>query len=195
VAQAVGELGYRIATPRLPLKLLAVRSGLAEYGRSNIAFVEGMGSFLRLTAVFTDMPSIVDQWQMPRTMKSCQSCQLCQQACPTGAISTERFLLHAEKCLTYHNEKEAAIPFPDWIKPDWHNCLIGCIRCQTACPQNTSLLGKVGEAAEFTEQETKLLLQGLPPDQLPMNMVIKMRVLSLLDYYKELPRNLSVLLN
>jgi len=45
VAEAVGAQGYRIATPSLPLKLLAVRSGLARYGRNNITYVTGMGSF------------------------------------------------------------------------------------------------------------------------------------------------------
>ena len=38
--------GYRLAKPRLPLKTLAVRSGLADYGRNNICYVPGMGSFL-----------------------------------------------------------------------------------------------------------------------------------------------------
>jgi epoxyqueuosine reductase len=60
VAEAVLKQGYNIATPRLPLKLLAVRSGLAEYGRPNITFTAGMGSFMRLTAVYTDMPIETD---------------------------------------------------------------------------------------------------------------------------------------
>jgi epoxyqueuosine reductase len=65
VAEAVGKKGYKIATPLLPLKLLATRSGLAEYGRNNIAYVEGMGSFMRLTAVYSDMPCEKDSWQEP----------------------------------------------------------------------------------------------------------------------------------
>jgi hypothetical protein len=52
----------------------------------------------------------------------------------------------------------------------------------------------VGETAEFTEQETKLLLHGMPPAELPADTVAKMKVLSLMDYYNELPRNLGVLL-
>jgi epoxyqueuosine reductase len=195
VAKAVGEFGYKIAAPRIPLKLLAVCSGLAEYGRSNIAFVKGMGSFLRLTAVFTDMPLKAGKWRKPKVMENCQSCQLCIQACPTGAISKDRFLLRAERCLTYHNEKEAAIPFPFWIKKEWHNCLIGCIRCQVVCPENKPFIEKVGETADFTEQETDLLIKGMPPEELPNSLVAKMRILSLLDFYKELPRNLCALLD
>jgi epoxyqueuosine reductase len=40
VADAVGRKGYKVTTSNLPLKLLAARSGLAEYGRNNIAYVQ-----------------------------------------------------------------------------------------------------------------------------------------------------------
>jgi epoxyqueuosine reductase len=194
VAEAVGKEGYRIATPLLPLKLLAARSGLADYGQNNVAYVQGMGSFMRLTAVYSDMPCGSENWQRPKIMERCKYCDLCRRACPTGAISSDRFLLYAEKCLTYHNEKEATIPFPEWIKPKWHNCIVGCIRCQAACPENKPFVKMVGETAEFTEEETRLLLKAVPREQLPPETVAKMRILSLTDYYEQLPRNLGVLL-
>jgi epoxyqueuosine reductase len=194
IAEEVGKAGYRIATPLLPLKLLAVRSGLAEYGRNNITYVSGMGSFMRLTAVYSDMPCEEDQWQEVHVMERCETCDLCSKACPTGAISPERFLLRAEKCLTYHNEKKGDVPFPDWIKPSWHNCLIGCIRCQAACPENKPFLQWVGETAEFTEKETQFLLGGVSRDKVPASTIKKLQRLSLTDYFDELPRNLRVLL-
>jgi len=195
VEEAVGKKGYRIATPKLPLKLLAVRSGLAKYGRNNIAYVEGMGSFMRLTAVYTDMPLKTGYWQAPKMMEQCESCNLCQKACPTGAILHDRFLLHAEKCLTYHNEKDGKIPFPSWIKPQWHNCIVGCIRCQAACPQNKPYLSNIGETVEFDEEETALLLKGIPLEEVPMSTAKKLVTLGLTDYYNALPRNLSPLLS
>ena len=194
VAEAVAGEGYRVATPLLPLKLLAVRSGLAEYGRNNITYVSGMGSFHRLTAVYSDMPCKEDQWQIARMMKRCENCDLCGKACPTGAISPDRFLLKAERCLTYHNEKKSTVPFPDWIKPSWHNCIVGCLTCQRACPENKPFLQWVGETVEFGEEETRLLVKGTPSEQLPASTTRKMQLLSLTDYYDELPRNLSVLL-
>ncbi len=195
VAEAVGKEGYRTATPNLPLKLLAVHSGLALYGKNNIAYVQGMGSFMRLTAVYSDMPCESDQWYEAKMMNGCEDCNFCRIACPTGAITKNRFLLHAEKCLTYHNEKEGKIPFPNWIKPEWHNCIVGCIKCQVVCPQNKPYLGQIGETAEFTQEETELLLKGTPLEQIPASTIKKMKLLSLTDYFNEMPRNLSVLLN
>lgn len=194
VAEAVGKEGYKIATPNLPLKLLGVRSGLAEYGRNNIAYVDGMGSFMRLSAVYSDMPCESDSWQESKMMTRCENCELCQKACPTGAISQDRFLLHAEKCLTFHNEKDGKIPFPDWIKPQWHNCIVGCIKCQAACPENKPYLWRFGETAEFEEEETELLLKGISREQIPQTTMKKMQMLSLTDYFNQMPRNLSVLL-
>jgi epoxyqueuosine reductase len=194
VAEEVGKAGYKVATAILPLKLLAVRSGLAEYGRNNIAYVSGIGSFMRLTAVYSDKPCEKDSWQEARVMKRCEACDTCSKACPTSAIASDRFLLRAEKCLTYHNEKKGSIPFPEWIKPSWHNCIIGCIRCQAVCPENKQFLQWVGETAEFNEAETKLLLRGAPLEQIPTSTLEKLKFLSLTDYFDELPRNLSVLL-
>lgn len=195
VSEAVGIGGYKIATPRLPLKLLASRSGLVEYGKNNITYVRGMGSFMRLTAVYSDAPCEIDSWQETKMMTACQDCVSCQKACPTGAISPDRFLLHAERCLTYHNEKEGSIPFPEWIKPEWHNCIVGCIRCQAVCPENKPFLDIVGETAEFSEEETNLLLKAMPAEKLPEETLAKMKLLSLTDYYSELPRNLGALLH
>jgi epoxyqueuosine reductase len=194
VARDVGGEGYKIATPLLPLKLLANRSGLVLYGRNNITYAQGMGSFMRLTAVYSNMPIESDRWQEAKMMDRCENCDRCRAACPTGAISQDRFLLRAERCLTFHNEKEGIIPFPAWIKPEWHNCIVGCIRCQAACPENKPYFNVIGETAEFTEKETRLLLAGTTPSVLPADTVAKMKSLSLMDYYNELPRNLGALL-
>jgi len=56
VGKILSEKGYSVAASGLPLKLLAVRSGLGEYGRNNLCYVSGMGSFLQLVAVYSDMP-------------------------------------------------------------------------------------------------------------------------------------------
>lgn len=192
VAEILGKKGYTIMRTALPLKLLAARSGLVQYGRNNICYVSGLGSFLQLVAVYSDMPCEEDSWQEATMMKSCEECELCRRACPTGAISSDRFLLRAERCIVYHNEKKGDVPFPEWMTTSWHNCIVGCMHCQRVCPQNKEVIQWTGEEEEFSEEETALLLEGVPHDKLPATTLGKLERLSLVDYLDSLPRNLGI---
>jgi len=97
---------YQIARMALPLKILAVRSELASYGKNNISYIPGMGSFYRLIAFYSDFPCQEDIWLEPQMMKHCHNCSACLDNCPTGAITSGGFLLHAERCITFHNERK-----------------------------------------------------------------------------------------
>jgi epoxyqueuosine reductase len=189
--QAAGHEAVRAILPR---KLLAVRSGLARYGRNNIAYVDGMGSFLRLSVFFSTLPCDRDNWQDPRMLERCETCTACRKTCPSGAITEDRFLLQAERCIVYHNEKPSQVPFPEWISPDWHNCLVGCMICQRICPENKSFLGYIREEATFSETETGLLLKAVPLEDLPAETAEKLRSADLVGMLEELPRNLRALL-
>jgi epoxyqueuosine reductase len=184
--------GYRLAKPRLPLKTLAVRSGLAAYGRNNICYVPSMGSYLQLVGAFSDLSSDDDPWREPKALDRCESCVACMRHCPTAAITNDRFLLHAERCLTYHNE--AASDFPGWIDPSWHHCLIGCLRCQTVCPENRDVLEWFEDRAEFAEEETTLFLERVPFDRLPAETGAKLQSLEINEDYRLLCRNLSMII-
>jgi len=192
LSNILSKKGYRVARAKIPLKLLAVRSGLGSYGRNNLCYVSGMGSFLELVAVYSDMPCSNDSWQEAHMMENCKNCYACQKSCPTGAISSDRFLLHTERCLVFHNEKKGDMPFPSWIDPSWHNCIVGCLHCQKVCPQNKEFLNWFEEKVEFSQDETALLLRGVPRDQLTDEIVKKLQHLDLLENVDIFPRNLGV---
>lgn len=196
VENLVGALltksGYRVAKTGLPLKLLAARSGLTQYGRNNIGYAPGMGSFLQLVAVYSDMPCPEDTWQEAQMMPACEHCELCRKACPTGAIPSDRFLLRAERCIVFHNERPGTIPFPSWMDPSWHNCVLGCMRCQRVCPVDKTFLRWLGKREAFSERETALLLNGVPREKLPAKTLAKLQHLSIAEDLDKLPRNLSV---
>jgi epoxyqueuosine reductase len=59
---------YHQAKPKLPLKTLAVCSGLANFGRNNICYVPGMGSFLQLVGAYSDLPCESDPWREPKML-------------------------------------------------------------------------------------------------------------------------------
>lgn len=191
LTQLLHPAGHRVAATRLPLKLLATRSGLAEYGRNNITYVPGNGSFHQLSAWYTEMPAEPDHWQEPRMMEACTTCHLCAWACPTTAIVEDRFLIDARRCLVYMNE--GTEPFPAWIKPEWHTCPIGCLECQVTCPINQEHLGRVEVDGEFDAEETARLLHGIPRPELDSALAAKLRLAGLIDYLEVLPRNLGAL--
>ncbi|MDD5190968.1 MAG: 4Fe-4S double cluster binding domain-containing protein [Dehalococcoidales bacterium] len=185
--------GHTVVRANLPLKTLAVRSGLARYGRNNIAYVPSMGSFFRLIAFYTDYEFTEDNWQTSRLMQACEKCYRCGENCPTKCIDTDRFVAHAARCLTFLNESEP--DFPDWVKPEWHNALIGCMKCQDVCPVNKKYLKPVKNGPVFDIAETTLILGKTPFEKLPEATKHK---LSEIAYdsdglYRFLARNLGVL--
>jgi epoxyqueuosine reductase len=192
ISRDLEKYGYKVYTAKLPVKLLAVHSGLASYGRNNIAYISGWGSFFRLKAFFSDIPGIEDNWREVRMMECCNKCEACMNKCPTGAIRQDRFLISAEKCLTFFNEKSDN--FPGWINPAWHHCLIGCMRCQDVCPVNKDYTKYIVPGGEFSEEETLKILKGISKDKLPLETIEKLKKLCLLDEYNLLQRNLEVLI-
>jgi epoxyqueuosine reductase len=193
ITEVLKPKGYRLVNAGVPKKLLATRSGLAKYGKNNVTYVEGMGSYHRLAAFYTDAPISEDHWQKPQTLDRCETCNACVKKCPSGAISSDRFLLHAERCLTYHNESEKL--FPDWIDPSWHNCLIGCMICQDVCPENPKSVRRTLRVATFSKEETEQILRNVPKGSLKPETAAKLSRIYPPDDYKLLSRNLGALLN
>jgi epoxyqueuosine reductase len=183
---------HLVSLPNAPQKLLAVRSGLARYGRNNISYISGFGSFYRLTAVCTDLPCAEGEWPAPSMMPRCDGCTRCFSACPTGAIPEDRVLLKAELCITYWNEKPGDVSFPEWLARDWHDCLVGCLQCQLACPENKGILDFEETGPSFTEGETEALLRAGRSGDLAHGLKEKLESWDLLVWLSVLPRNLTV---
>ncbi len=163
MARRVDELlrpaGFGATLHQPPLKTLATCSGLARYGRNNVAYVPGLGSWLQFGACVSDAPPPDDAaWGDPQLVDRCERCSACLRVCPTGAIGGDRFVLHTDRCLTWHNESED--PFPDWLETAVHHCAVGCLRCQQVCPENVhaELVRAIPE--RFDEAETATIVAG-----------------------------------
>ena len=193
LAEALAPTGHAAAGFEPPLKTLAACSGLARYGRNNVGYVPGLGSYLLLAACATDAPPTADaSWDEPLMLDRCERCSACLRACPSGAIRADRFLLQTDRCLTTVNEDEA--PFPDWVDPAWHHCAVGCLRCQQSCPENATVDLKVAPAEAFDEAETAAILAGTPGAELAVGTREKLERCGL-DYSPALiARNLRALL-
>ncbi len=185
------QKSYRlIKADHLPLKRLAVRSGLAVYGRNNICYVEGMGSNLSFAAYFTDLPCSDSNWFDLQSADLCSSCRICYHHCPTGAIREDRFLIDNEKCLSAMNEMPGA--FPEWLPLNVHHTLYDCLQCQVHCPMNRAYPDSI-PIVTFSEEETEALLSGSPYDSFHTELKDKSNLLGLTQWLSAIPRNLSLL--
>jgi epoxyqueuosine reductase len=202
VRSVLGPAGHAVGWARVPVKLLAARTGLARYGRNNIAYVSGLGSYVRLGALCTDadLGAFYEDSQAGGAagtrayafMDECVRCHACQRACPTGCIPEDGTVIDATHCLTEANENEGG--WPPWVPADSHNSLVGCMRCQQACPVDRAYLGKEVElVVEFDREETDLILQNLAPGELPTGLRAKLAGLDLDGYSPVLGRNLRAL--
>lgn len=189
---------YRLENAKMYvlLKRLAVRTGLGKYGRNNICYVEGMGSFLTLYAFFTDFEFDEDQWQEVTMMNSCTNCTVCLNECPTGALSEGRFVIDVEKCIPLYNEVPGEIP--NWIDPSSHTALMGCLRCQLHCPANREAVSMAQKLCSVTEEETKKILDGTSDEGLIQTLSDKLRMFTPEHadyYYPVISRNLRLLIH
>jgi len=179
-----------------PLKSLAAAAGLIRYGRNNIGYVPGWGSYFQLVGLVTDYPLASDPGPRrieDQVLDACRDCELCRRACPTAAIS-ERFLLRAERCYTLFSESlEWDTPVPPLPR---QNCLAGCLKCQTVCPENRGLLKRENTGLIFTQAETEAMLHD--PDELESGLWQEIRsklaALGLSFDAKLLARNFRVLI-
>ncbi|NLG83067.1 MAG: hypothetical protein GX493_00345 [Firmicutes bacterium] len=191
----LGE-GIRLAVLDAPFKALAVRLGLAAYGRNNLAYVPGMGSYHQLVGFLVEgMEFSASESRPAHLLPACRTCQACRRACPTGAIGSDRLLLHAERCLTFINEEPG--PWPEWVPKTAHRCLVGCLACQEACPENRGLLVFNELEEGFSPEETQRLLRGpgqVEGDSLWAAVKQKLAAMGLPGYEEILGRNLAVLL-
>ena len=185
--------GHVVARATAPVKLLAAHTGLAQYGRNNLAYVRGMGTFARLDTFCTDADLGAEEYESKGSLRlsCCPPCRNCHHVCPTGCIPYDGTVIDASRCLTYYNEHEG--DWPEDLDPGVHNSLVGCMRCQALCPANRYYLRKEKVVAEFDREETDIILQDLAPDELPPPLRAKLAALDLDEYSTVLGRNLRAL--
>ncbi len=175
----------------IPLKRMAVKSGLAEYGRNNITYVDGLGSLYSFASYFSDVPADEDVWMDVRMAERCTHCWACVKNCPTGAIRKDRFIIDNERCLSNLNESPGE--FPAWLPKSVHHCLYDCLKCQIICPMDKDYLNHVIGPIQFSEEETERLLSGGPLDAFSPELRQKSKLLGLDPWIENIPRNLKVL--
>lgn len=185
---------HRLARLAAPLKAVAARLGLVRYGRNNISYGADAGSYHQLVGYLTDAAVEIVPPRSPEMLAACLGCQVCVAACPTAAISHDRFLLHAERCLTLFSE--TAGEFPGWLSGGVHHCLVGCLICQRVCPANAGLFRVEPAEVAFDAAESDAIVADDGERNAPVWEGIRGKLVAagLADYEPVLARNLRALL-
>ena len=182
---------YQIQYVKLPQKYLAVRSGLTKYGRNNICYDDEYGSFLTVDTLLTDLETDEHLSGKFVLLDECSNCRKCLYACPTKALNENRFIIDAEKCITFMNENTDPIPYD--LRKSVHNCWVGCMNCQIVCPKNEKVKDQKINPVKFTLDETEFILNR-KKEKFPENILKKLEVLGILEYSELLTRNLKLLI-
>ena len=124
-----------LASPPIYVKPLAIRSGLAEFGRNGLVSVGNYGTRVALHAILLDADVETNDREERAFASLCENCGACAKACPMNALDgTGR--VDVSRCLRAQPEGTS---FPESMRKALGGSLLGCDLCQRACPRNASV--------------------------------------------------------
>jgi epoxyqueuosine reductase len=133
----------------------AAISGLGWIGKSTMVLAPGLGPWVLLGVIVTDMEIEPD----PPLKKSCGACTRCISACPTGAISPDG-RLDARLCISYHTIENRG-PIPRELRSRFGDWVFGCDDCLTSCPVGRHATESHGDFAAKDVEAARPALEGL----------------------------------
>jgi epoxyqueuosine reductase len=128
-----------VDTKPLLERTAAALAGLGFVGKHGCVIVPGLGSYVLLGALLTDVPwageDAVTELRRAR-WDACGACTRCLDACPTQAFDAPG-VLDPRRCISYLTIESRA-PIEDALADRMQGWVAGCDVCQEVCPYNAS---------------------------------------------------------
>ncbi|MGG4490841.1 tRNA epoxyqueuosine(34) reductase QueG [Metabacillus idriensis] len=123
------EFKSMVDTGELSDRAVAERAGIGWSGKNCAIITPEFGSYVYLGEIVTNIPFSPDTPMEDR----CGSCNICVDACPTGAL-VQGGQLDSTKCIAFLTQTKGFLA--DKYRKKLGNRLYGCDTCQTVCPEN-----------------------------------------------------------
>ena len=122
------EARHLVDTARTSDRVWAARAGTGWYGKHSCIIVPGAGSWVMLGEFFVDVSIEPDQ----PLQRSCGSCSICLDRCPTGAIVAP-YTVDSPRCISFQTIEQRGL-IPVELRARMGNWVFGCDICQDVCP-------------------------------------------------------------
>lgn len=145
------EQGVRTERAETPYREQLASYGIGSRMDNQLLFLEPYGTYFCLQGAILALPAPVAYTQRREPKEVCDHCGLCKEAC-FGAIRGE-FAFDWKYCVHTYMEGDTMPQFAMEHLPS----LLGCMRCQQACPKNPQITAPIPETIKETLDPVQVL--------------------------------------
>jgi len=146
------EYKYYVDTGPILEKVWGQKSGIGWIGKNTLLINPKLGSWFFIAIILTNAEF---DYSTPMADR-CGRCSRCVDACPTQALTKDRYL-DSNKCISYYTIEYKDKSFPENMNLNFQSWIFGCDICQEVCPFNLKFQ-RDGQMSDFFAENLNIQL-------------------------------------